>query len=59
VVVQRELLDKVVPAGHVPVKFEAVWRDTTLVPGGVGGQTARLSLETRSSTDLDLHAAVP
>jgi hypothetical protein len=58
--VPRELLDRVVPPnGHAPVKFEAVWRDTTLVPspGGAAGQTARLSLETRSSTDLDLHAA--
>jgi hypothetical protein len=61
VVVRRELIERVVPAnGHRSVSFEAVWRDTRMVPlpGGVAGQTARLSLETRSSTVLDLHAAV-
>jgi hypothetical protein len=61
VLVPREKLDRVVPpGGHVPVSLEAVWRDPTLVPvaSGAGGQTARLSLEVRSSTVLDLHAAV-
>jgi hypothetical protein len=60
VLVPRDRLDRVVPPnGHGPVSFEVVWRDTRLVPapGGSAGQTARLSLETRSSTVLDLHAA--
>jgi hypothetical protein len=54
--VPRELLDRVAPpSGRVPVSFEAVWRDSRLVTSP-GGQTARVSLETRSSTVLDLRA---
>jgi hypothetical protein len=55
-VVPREMLERVVPTGgHVPVYVEAVWRDSRLVP--TPGSTARLSLEMRSSTVLDLQAA--
>jgi hypothetical protein len=56
VVVPHELLERVVPSGgHVPVYVEAVWRDSRLV--STPGSTARLSLEMRSSTVLDLPAA--
>jgi hypothetical protein len=55
-VVARDLLERVVPTGgHVPVYVEAIWRDSRLVP--TPGSTARLSLEMRSSTVLELPAA--
>jgi hypothetical protein len=56
VVVPRELALRVMP-GHVPVSFEAVWRDEGQTVALAQGQSAHLSLEARSSTVLDLRAA--
>jgi hypothetical protein len=58
VVVPLQMALRVMPAsGHVPVSFEAVWRDEGQTVQLAQGQSAHLSLEARSSTVLDLRAA--
>jgi hypothetical protein len=53
VVVPHDLLAKLVAsAGRAPVSFEAVWRESRLVP--VGNETTRVSFEARSSAVLEL-----
>ena len=53
VVVPHDLLVKLVAsAGRAPVSFEAVWRESRLVPAG--NETVRVSLEARSSAVLEL-----
>lgn len=52
VVVPRDLLAKLAAnAGRAPFSFEAVWRDSRLVPGGT---ETRVSFEVRSSAVLEL-----
>jgi hypothetical protein len=56
VVVPHALLEQVAASsGRVPVTFEAVWRDNR--DALLGGQTVRLSIETRSAAVLDLRPA--
>jgi hypothetical protein len=62
VLVPRELMDRLMAqSGRVPVSFEAVWRDSRLLPAAAsalsGAQSTRLSLEARSSAVLDLRGA--
>jgi hypothetical protein len=53
VVVPHDLLAKLVAtAGRAPASFEAVWRETRLVPAG--GETTRVTFEARSSAVLEL-----
>jgi hypothetical protein len=53
VVVPHDLLVKLVAsAGRAPVSFEAVRRESRLVPAG--NETVRVSLEARSSAVLEL-----
>ncbi len=53
VTVPRDMLERLmVVSGHVPVSFEAVWRESRMVHAG--GQPTRLSFEARSSAVLDL-----
>jgi hypothetical protein len=53
VVVPYDLLVKrVASAGRAPVSFEAVWRESRLVPGG--NEAVRVSFEARSSAVLEL-----
>jgi hypothetical protein len=53
VVVPHDLLAKLVAtAGHAPVSFEAVWRESRLVPAG--SEATRVSFEARSSAVLEL-----
>jgi hypothetical protein len=53
VVVPHDLLAKLVAsAGRAPISFEAVWRETRLVP--VGSEATRVSFEARSSAVLEL-----
>jgi hypothetical protein len=52
-VVPYDLLVKLVAsAGRAPVSFEAVWRESRLVPGG--NEAVRVSFEARSSAVLEL-----
>jgi hypothetical protein len=53
VVVPSDLLVKLVAtAGRAPVSFEAVWRESRLVPAG--NEAVRVSIEARSSAVLEL-----
>ena len=53
VVVPHDLLAKLVAtAGRAPVSFEAVWRESRLVPAG--SESTRVSFEARSSAVLEL-----
>ena len=53
VVVPHDLLAKLVAsAGRAPVSFEAVWRESRLVPAG--SEATRVSFEARSSAVLEL-----
>lgn len=53
VVVPHDLLVKLVAtAGRAPASFEAVWRESRLLP--VGNETTRVSFEARSSAVVDL-----
>jgi hypothetical protein len=53
VVVPYDLLVKLVAsAGSAPVSFEAVWRESRLVPAG--NETVRVSFEARSSAVVEL-----